>query len=198
MARMGQENVETSTRVTVPACNRAPGNQRIAKTWSARARAPSEVPSPTGMARRPNTSWLPRAVTTTDGDRCRDAGKHIPEVRETDSWHRHEIGQNCVDMPMRTRCKKNRAQKSHSRTFCVSLFMALSACNGHCDGTKHTTIEENCEEFVLRSETSQNSTTSLEHRDWSNFAKVIPNFETSQHSHSWPRTPRWMNNSQNS
>ena len=43
------------------------------------------------LARRPNTRWqilvhcLPPPVTTTDGDRCRDAWKHMPEVGETNT-----------------------------------------------------------------------------------------------------------------
>ena len=74
----------------------------------------------------------PPTVTTTDGDRCRDAGTTCQRCgRQThprkDCWHRHEICQNCVDMPVRTRCKTNRAQKSQSRKFGVPLFMTLSA-----------------------------------------------------------------------
>ena len=98
----------------------------------------SQSPSTTGMARRPNTSWQipvhcsPPTVTTTDGDRCRDAGTTCQRCgRQThprkDCWHRHEICQNCVDMPVRMRCKTNRAQKSQSRKFGVPLFMTLSA-----------------------------------------------------------------------
>ena len=176
VARMGQENFETSTRVTEPACNRALGNKRIAKTWSARARAP--------------LAWQ---------DARTQVGKYLSTVhhlRSPQPMGAHEVqDETCPKITVK-------------EVWCVAVHDTV--CNGHYDGTKHTTIEESCEEFVLRSETSQNSTTYLEHRDGSNFAEVITNFETSQHfqnlmanietsqnSHSWPRTSRWMQHSQN-
>ena len=106
----------------------------------------------------------------------------MPEVRETDTpvkgllaqtrnlseLCRHASAHEVQDEP----CPKITVKE----VWCVAVHDTV--CNGHCDGTKHTTIEKSCEEFVLRSETSQNSTTSLEHRDGSNFTKVITNFET--------------------
>ena len=149
-----------------------------------------------------------------------DIGAVMRETRARGGRDKHtrertagtDTRQNCVDMPVRMRCKANQAQKSQSRKFGLSLFMTLSAMV--------TVMAQNTPRLrrvaknlfcAARRVKIQSRRKSLEHRDGSNFAKVITNFETSQHfqnlmaniersqnSHSWPRTSRWMQHSQNS
>ena len=86
VARLGQESLEASTRVTELTSDRATDDQRVVTTWPARACEPPEVESSDGMGRHSDSGRkislhnLSSTATTTNGQQCCVDRCKMPEL----------------------------------------------------------------------------------------------------------------------